>query len=156
MSETRRISGLLKATYKGPAWHGPSLLENLQDVTAEMASKHPIAGAHSIWEIVRHVSAWEREVTLVLAGKQHVTMQGEDDWPPVRDTSEDAWTAMLAELGSGHRALRAAIKAFPDEDLDKIIPGRDFSFYVLLHGMVHHSLYHSGQIGLLKKQITQR
>jgi uncharacterized damage-inducible protein DinB len=151
MGEKQRIRGLLKVVYKGPAWHGPSLLENLQDVTAEMAAKHPIPGSHSIWEIVAHVSAWEAEAARVLGGKPYVTLEGEDDWPPVKDTSNEAWTAALAVLEAGHQALRTAMKEFPDEDLDQLVPGRDFPWYVLLHGMVHHSLYHSGQIGLLKK-----
>jgi hypothetical protein len=151
MGEIRRIRGLQGAVYKGPAWHGASLSENLQDVTAQMAAAHPIAGAHSIWEIVAHISAWEAEVARVLGGKPHITMQGEEDWPPVTDTSEEAWKAALAHLDASHQGLRAAIRTMAEEDLDKPVPGRDFSFYVLLHGVAHHSLYHSGQIGLLKK-----
>ena len=154
MSETARIRLLLRAVHKGPAWHGPSLLENLKGVTPEMAARHPIPGSHSIWEIVKHVSAWEHEVVRVLGGKEHVTMQGEDDWPPVKDTSEEAWKADLADAESAHLALRGVIKSFPEDDLEKTVPGRDFSYYVLLHGLVHHTLYHSGQIGLLKKMVT--
>ena len=38
-----------------------------------------------------------------------------------------------------------------DEELDQKVPGREFTFYVLLHGVVHHNLYHAGQIAILKK-----
>src|SRR5215467_6153749 len=137
MSETRHVRTSLGAVYKGPAWHGPSLTENLTGITAEMAAKHPIAGAHSIWEILAHVSTWEHYVASVLTeGKQYATMQGEDDWPPVKDTSEAAWKTALDHAESGHHALRAAMKAFPEADLEKIVPGRDFPYFVLLHGMV--------------------
>jgi uncharacterized damage-inducible protein DinB len=151
MSETRRIRGILKAVNRGPGWHGPSLAENLEGITAEMAAKHPIAGAHSIWEIVLHVSTWEREVSEFLTGKPYVTMEGEADWPPVKDTSEEAWHQTLAQLRTNHLALADAIKRFNEEDLEKVVPGKDFPWWVVLHGMAHHSLYHSGQIAMLKK-----
>jgi hypothetical protein len=145
MSEVARIRGLYKSICVGPAWHGPSLAENLKDVTAEQAARHPIAGSHSIWEIVRHVIAWEREVTEAIGGKRLVTLAGENDWPPVADDSEAAWRSDLAALASGHKELAAALKAFPEEKLNETVADRDFTWHVLLHGIIHHSLYHSGQ-----------
>ena len=52
MSEIKRINDQLKRAFEGTAWHGPSVSEVLAGVTAEQAAAHPIAGAHSIWEIV--------------------------------------------------------------------------------------------------------
>jgi hypothetical protein len=43
--------------FRGESWHGPSVLEVLAGVSAEDAAAHPIAGAHSIWEIVLHLIA---------------------------------------------------------------------------------------------------
>jgi hypothetical protein len=31
------------------------------------------------------------------------------------------------------------------------VPGRNHSFFVMLHGVVQHGLYHAGQIAMLKK-----
>jgi hypothetical protein len=58
--ETDRIAGQLHGAYRGPAWHGPSLKAILSDVTAERAALRPIGNAHSIWEIVLHITAWMR------------------------------------------------------------------------------------------------
>jgi len=151
MSEIQHIRGFFKSVCVGPAWHGPSLAENLKDVTAQAAAAHPIPGGHSIWEIVNHVSTWEHEVAKYLQGKPYVTLTGEDDWPPVKDTSEEAWQKTLADLEAGHKALSAAMQAFPETKLHETIPGCDFSWYGLMHGMPHHSLYHSGQIAILKR-----
>jgi uncharacterized damage-inducible protein DinB len=153
MSETRRVRGIMKSVNRGPGWHGPSLAENLEGITAEMAAKHPIPGAHSIWEIVAHISAWEFQVAQNLAGKPYVTMQGEDDWPPVTDTSEAAWQQMLDKLRRGHLALNDALKLFDETKLEEIVPGKDFPWWILLHGMAHHSVYHSGQVSMLKKLV---
>ena len=69
----------------------------------------------------------------------------------MKDTSEEAWEKTVADLRASHTALAEAIKAFSKDDLEKIVPGRDFPWSVVLHGIVHHSLYHSGQIAMLKK-----
>jgi hypothetical protein len=151
MTEANRIYGQFKSICVGPGWHGNSLAENLQGVTAAQAARHPIPGAHSIWEIVNHIKAWEHKVTLVLSGDQYETMQGDDDWPPVKDTSDQAWQATLTDLAASNKSLGAALKSFPEENLEKPVPGRDFPWYVLLHGMAHHSVYHSGQIAMLRK-----
>jgi hypothetical protein len=45
----------------------------------------------------------------------------------------------------------SAVRAFPESRLSDNAPNRDHSFYVLLHGMVQHDLYHAGQIAILKK-----
>lgn len=116
-----------------------------------MARARPVAGAHSIWEIVLHVAIWEAEVARVLDGKEYVTLQGEDEWPLVKATSEAAWKAAMGESDRAHAALREAIGRFPDERLSEKVSQREFSFYGLLHGVVQHNSYHAGQIGLLRK-----
>ena len=151
MSETRRIRGMLRSVSRGPAWHGPSISDNLEGITAAQAASHPIPGVHSIWEIVQHVSAWEREVAQVLGGKPHVNMHGEDDWPSVNDTSEEAWEKAVGDLRAGHMTLAEAIGQFNEDDLGNIVPGRDFPWSAVLHGVIHHSVYHSGQIAILRR-----
>ena len=44
-----------------------------------------------------------------------------------------------------------AIEKFGDERLQETVPGRKYDYYYLFHGIVQHSLYHGGQIALLKK-----
>jgi hypothetical protein len=58
MKETERIRDQLHRAFAGDAWHGPSVLEILENVTASQAATRPIAGAHSIWELVLHIKAW--------------------------------------------------------------------------------------------------
>jgi uncharacterized damage-inducible protein DinB len=147
--ETKRLASQLRRSYEGPAWHGPSLRELLNGVTAEQAAAKPVSGAHSIWELLLHVTAWERQTIAVVGGKTHVTLAGEQDWPPVSGT----WQAALDDLESASRDLVTAIRAMPDEKLNEPVPGGEFNFYFLLHGVVQHNLYHAGQIALLKKQV---
>ena len=147
MNESQRIADQLHRAFFGGAWHGPSLKETLAGVTAEGAAAHPLHGAHSIWELVRHLNAWIGEADATLRGKQYESMKGEKDWPPVTDTSAAAWDRDLATLESSEDALEATMRAFPPEKLGE----GDKSYYYLVHGIVQHNLYHAGQIALLKK-----
>ena len=151
MNKSERIRHQLDLAFRGPIWHGPSLLENLDGVTAEIAAAHPIPAAHSIWETVNHTAAWIKAAHRMLERNQYISLQGEEDWPPVNDTSEITWKRAMADLNHTHQDLMTAIEKLTENRLDETIPGRDYTFYVLLHGLVDHNIYHTGQIGLLRK-----
>ena len=57
----------------------------------------------------------------------------------------------MAGLADGGKRLRDALRKLSDDDLEKIVAGREYSFYFMLHGVVQHFAYHTGQIALLKK-----
>ena len=56
MKESERIADPLRRAWEGEAWHGPPLKEILAGVTAAQAAARPAAAAHSIWEIVHHIT----------------------------------------------------------------------------------------------------
>ena len=101
MSEANRIKRQLETAFQGPAWHGPPLMENVRGVSEEAARAKPVAGAHSIWEIVNHVAAWYDEAIAVVGGKPYVTLKGDADWPPIAGT----WADAVAHLEASHAKL---------------------------------------------------
>jgi uncharacterized damage-inducible protein DinB len=149
-NEVTRIEDQLKRAFEGNAWHGPAVLEVLEGVTAAKATARPIPGAHSIWEIVHHIAAWEEAARRRLQGEPaHLTP--EEDWPPVRDTGDAAWAAALERLRTGHQSLRRAVAKLSDAKLKEDVAGMDQTHYLLVHGVIQHDLYHAGQIALLRK-----
>jgi uncharacterized damage-inducible protein DinB len=153
MSEVDRIQDQLTRAFEGEAWHGPSVREVLEGVDARMASSRPLAEAHSIWELVLHITTWEAVVASRLRG-QPLQVTPELDWPKITETSESAWALCLAALESGHAALVRDVMSVDAARLDEPIGPNKPSLYVLLHGIVQHDLYHAGQIALLKKAVT--
>jgi uncharacterized damage-inducible protein DinB len=150
MGEIDRIDDQLRRAFEGGAWHGPALRELLAGVTAAQAAARPLAGGHSIWEIVRHLAAWHEGVRRRLAGER-VELSPEEDWPPIGDAHEAAWREALAGLERTYTELRRAVAHLTDSRLLEMAPGQDHSLYVMLHGLIQHDLYHAGQIALLKK-----
>jgi len=76
------------------------------------------------------------------------------DWPAVRDDSEAAWLIAKDRLFENAESLAQSIERFDDAKLRDIVPGRPYDFYFLFHGIVQHSLYHGGQIAMLKKAVS--
>lgn len=152
MSEARRIKDQLRRAFEGEAWHGPSLMELLADVTAERAAAKPIAAAHSIWELVLHITFWEEVSRRRLEGDD-TKVQAEDGLFHITESSEAGWQEALAKLRSANEALREAIAGLDDESLQEKSAGQEYSIYSLLHGVIQHDLYHAGQIALLKKAV---
>jgi uncharacterized damage-inducible protein DinB len=150
MSEIIRISDLLKRAFEGDSWHGPSVMEVLAGIDAAVATAKLIATAHSIAEIAAHVGQWESVVRRRLQGENFKVTDAED-WPKFVVTDEASWSALVAMLIREHRALQAAVAAFDEGRLAEIVPGQDYNFYVMLHGVIEHDLYHAGQVALLKK-----
>ncbi len=126
-------------------------MELLDGVTAERAAEHPVPGSHSIWEIVLHIGTWQSLATAALAGGPIPAWPFPEDWPPVPEPSEAAWRATIAQLENANAALVDTVSALSDARLNEITPGRDYTFYFLLHGVAQHNLYHAGQIAVLKK-----
>jgi len=155
MNDIDFLADQLRRAQVGEAWHGPSLRETLAGVRAEMAAARPIRGAHTIWELVLHVSAWLRAVGRRLAGES-LELAGAEDWPPVEDTSESAWQKALATLDHETSALQEAIARLPEGSLRKGVSGCNYSVRFMLEGVVQHHLYHAGQIALLKKIAAPR
>jgi uncharacterized damage-inducible protein DinB len=150
MSETSRIADQLRRAFAGEAWHGPALMEILAGVDAVSASARPISNAHTIWELTLHISAWDGVILRRIAGKA-ASPSDEENFPKIKDKSETAWRASLAELQRRHQELLRVISEMPDSRLTEQVPGKDYDFYFLLHGTVQHALYHAGQIVLLKR-----
>jgi uncharacterized damage-inducible protein DinB len=123
----------------------------LAGVTAEQAAARPIAGAHSIWEIVLHVATWAEIARARLDGRATADPPVEVDWPPVRDTTASDWDAALDRLRESHRDLAVRVREFDEAKLDARLPGLEYSAWYLLHGVVEHSTYHGGQILVLHR-----
>ena len=155
VKESERITEQLKRAFEGGAWHGPSVREALEGVTAAEAAARPIPNAHSIWELVLHIDIWAKAALESVAGVPLPKLYGtEKDWPPVADSSAGAWQAATDRMFRTATELAQAIEEFADERLTDIVPGRQYDFYYLFHGIVQHSLYHGGQIAIVKKALA--
>ena len=144
--ETTLIGRLIENTFSGPAWHGPSLLETIQEIPATAALRKSPA-THRIIELVLHMAVWRNFVTRRLLGDNAFEVSDQENFPQ----SED-WGLAIEIIKKSQTDLLDALKKFPIERLAETVPSRGYDFYTMLHGIIQHDTYHIGQVVLLKKQ----
>jgi uncharacterized damage-inducible protein DinB len=146
-TETEKITKLLHRSFEKGAWHGPTVKESIQDVTQETSSKR-LPNAHSIIELVGHLTTWRNYVVKKLNGEIEYNVADEMNFPGLTD-----WSQAVADLEKSQQNLLNALSKFPDEKLADLVQGvsHKYTYYTMLHGIIHHDLYHTGQIILIKK-----
>jgi len=140
MAERDRIVDQMKRAFVEAAWHGPAVREVLEGITWKRAVAKPIPAAHSVFEIVLHMTAWEDIVRRRLLGES-VSPTPEEDWRPVTDPDKAGWDRALKALETGNMRLRKTAAGIDDALLDSAPVGKASTRYIPLHGIIQHSLY---------------
>lgn len=140
----------MQKTFEKNAWHGPSIKEVLPDISPQQSLKK-LPNTHSIIELVSHMTSWRVYTTKRLQGDHQFKVTEQLNFPSSSD-----WSKALQDLDASQAALLQAVTDFPAERLHEVVPNnkQQYTFYTLLHGIIHHDLYHLGQIVLIKKSLT--
>jgi uncharacterized damage-inducible protein DinB len=143
----------LHQVYDGQPWHGSSIIDVLKGIDADVAARRSIPQAHTIWEIVLHMTAWTREVASRVRGA--VAKSPPEDWPAARfGGGEPAWKAAKDDLDAAQKEMEAAVAALQAGDLVRWIENHEGSSYTVgtvIRGLLQHHTYHEGQIAILKR-----
>ena len=156
-SESARLIDQLTRAHDGAPWHGSPVKATLDGLTHEQAARQPPNGAHSIWELVLHMTGWRNEVARRATGEP-AREPAAGDWPAVGEPTPQRWTAALAALDASHQNLVNVAKGIADHKMQSPTNdprnralGTGVSYYELLHGIVQHDAYHAGQISIIRK-----
>ena len=153
MREVDRVANLLAQTYHGDAvglaWFGPALRPLLGAVSPATATHRRLRSRHTIWELVLHLAANIDFVLARLDGTE-LELSANADWPPVPEPTVAAWEDALAALDARYDTLLERVGGFGDAQLAQPVVGRRYDVYGMLHGIIHHNVYHTGQIALLR------
>lgn len=156
--ELIRIIDLLNTTYEGEeAWHGPSVVDVLRGVTPDMAGRRIAPNTHSIAELVFHMTSWRIFCVKKMQGDEKFDITTPDkNFGALPEKIDDfEWEALEMELSLSQEELVNELdKRDDDEFLEDIVPGRDYTYYDMLHGIINHDMYHTGQIMILRKALS--
>lgn len=153
MSEIDRVAHLLAQTYHGDAagqaWFGPALRPLLGAISLAAATYRPLRHRHTVWEIVLHLAANIDFVLARLDGTE-LELSANADWPPLPEPTAAAWEDALAALDAQYETLLERVGSLGAAYLVQPVVGRRYDVYAMLHGIIHHNVYHTGQIALLR------
>lgn len=149
-TEASRWADQVERSYRGGAWHGPSVSEAIEGVDAVAAHRRGPGGGHSIAEIVHHVAYWIEAAHRRIGGDQRAD-EAEADWRLTAGDPAASWHAALEQLEAAHRGLHDALKGLDDARLGDFVAGSDPTIRGMLHGVLQHNAYHAGQLFLLRR-----
>ena len=144
-TEIQRLIDILEHTFEKNAWHGPAMMEVLTEIDERIVNKK-LNDTHSILELVAHMTAWRNFVTERLLGNTSFEVSEEMNFP-----ASSSWSQAVDSLRQSQSRLIDSLEKFPVERLNELVANRPYKFSTMAHGIIHHDLYHLGQIVLIKK-----
>jgi len=146
----------LRDVQAGKLWMGGNYERKLAQVDEASVFKRPIRDLHSVAEIISHLTLWRKETILkVKTGKGSKTDDCEENWLGNEALQRIGWPALLQEYQNTLTELIDLLATKDDSFLEKKYYDTDFKgdypYSFVLNGMLHHDIYHLGQLGLIIK-----
>jgi uncharacterized damage-inducible protein DinB len=136
----------------GDGGYSEEIWKILDGISPSTAAATPVAGAHSIWQLVKHMAFWERVGLQRAAGP--VTPDEKLNFPSTPTLDEQAWEQTLDEFRRSNHEFREFLAHLDPAKLDQNTPGGQRTFRTELLDVIRHHIYHAGQIALLKKAVA--
>ena len=149
---TENIINQIDKFYNGDSWVTENISKKIFTLDQADAFKKVQGYSHSIAEQVAHMVAWRNFVSGKLLGNTGLDIEdnSKDDWPE----SED-WDMTREAFKTSQQRLREAIRDFPVDQWNLLVPKRTYTFIFMINGIIEHDYYHYGQIGLVLSAIRK-
>ncbi len=150
----------LKDIQDGKNWMGANFSRKLGMISQEEAFVRPMPNLHSVAEIISHLTVWRKEtIVKIETGKGTLTDDSEENWLPNHKLKEIGWNKIRAEYRDSLSKMIELLQTKNDSFLNEKYYDTDFKGYYpyqfVIHGMLHHDIYHLGQLGIIIKFLKE-
>lgn len=154
----RHLIEQLQDIQHGKNWIGSSFDSKLIDVPEAQVFVRPLPQLHSIAETISHLTMWRQEAALkIRTGAGSKTDQDPENWLTNDDLTPKGWNSIKTAYDQSLADLISLIQDKDDSFLEQEYYDPDFkgnySYRFLLEGMLHHDIYHLGQLGITIKYL---
>ena len=149
MNELATLVNVFNKTFQGPAWYGRSIVKTLESIP-ESKLLLRVNNSYNVVELVYHMLAWRQYVSHVLQYDTLLEVTPAINFPKVQSINWEDWMELIKTLRKSQHALVALMSAF-SKDLDGKGPLEQSTYRDIIYGIVHHDIYHIGQINFLIK-----
>ena len=114
---------------------------------------------HSIAEIISHLTLRRKETLLkIKTGTGSKTDDCPENWLSNTQLEPLGWQHILTEYHQSLHEIIAILKTKQDAFLEETYYDTDFKgyypYHFVINGMLHHDLYHLGQLGIIIKYLN--
>ena len=148
----------LSEILNGKLWMGDSFEQKLNSINAGEAFQKPGPTIHSVAEILAHLTAWNDDLVLKIRyGKGKLQDSDPQNWPGNETLRLSGWDQVRGKYVESVRNVISLLGDKDDSFFAEKYTDQDFNeeypYAIALDGMLHHQLYHLGQIGIIIKII---
>lgn len=141
--------------FNGNPWYGETVEAKLSDVTDATAFVRPVPNAHAVGEIVSHMIYWRKALISKLEGGTFKTsMESPDNWKALETLKAMGWEKLKSEFDESQKKITSLLGKQSDDFLLTTY-SQGTSMESLIQGIIDHDVYHLGQIGLVKKLVSE-
>ena len=141
----------LREIQEGSLWFDQNFIDKIDGLSDAEALSRPIPQVHSVAEHVSHMLEWRKECMLRFKGLQTDLMNSSNDWLNNDQLKKIGWTELKNTFYNSQYQLIDLMKVQDDTYLETKFLDTDYNFHYLIEGIIHHDLYHMGQIGVTIK-----
>ena len=143
--------------YAGPAWLGESFTDKFSYLSDEDAFLKPLPYVHCVAEVLSHVIEWRKEVLFRLqTHTRSLEMRDPVDWRTQAELKQLGWSNLLEQFEEIQESILAFLHSKEDDWLEIEFPNeRPLTHGTLIEGLIHHDIYHLGQIGLITRMVRE-
>lgn len=158
-NRTKEIIKSLSEIFEGEPWYGDPVMRKLENVPYLIGYKTCSPESHSVAQIVGHLIAWKTFTIEKLKSNEsfNIEIDSEDDWSNIEVHSSEEWEELKRKLVAAQCKIYELLNEKEDDSfLDEKVSGKEYDFSSLLNGIIHHDIYHLGQIGLIENQLKKK
>ncbi len=140
--------------FNGNPWLDESFAKKLDGLSEAEAFTQSPGHNHSIAEVVSHLIEWRKEIIRRLVDNlsdRRLTDESPDNWKPLAQLREESWQKLYSDLKQSQQQLINLLEGKDDIFLDEQLGDTGFNREYFVAGLLHHDIYHLGQIGLILK-----
>lgn len=146
----------LSEIQSGKLWVGPNYTRKLEGINDENAFIRPHPHLHSLAQIINHLTVWRKDaVSKIKLRKGFLLDDSAVNWLSNEELKQKGWEHILSEYHASLHHLIELLKTKDDAFLDEKYYDIDFKgeypYSFAIEGLLHHDLYHLGQIGIILK-----
>ena len=149
MQDIQQVIAQLNDTYEGDTWYGKNIKNTLREAPIGKALLR-LEGSYNIVELVHHMLAWRQYAIDLLETGVHQDVPDHINFPRVEVMMMEEWQELLDAFTNSQDRL-VELLASQKIAIDGLVPGKPYTFLQVFQGVVHHDIYHAGQINLLTK-----
>lgn len=150
----------LEDVQSGKLWIGSNFKSKLSQIDESLVFVKPNDDMHSVAEIISHLTLWRKETILKInTGKGSKTDDCEENWLTNDKLQIVGWDKIKSEYDRTLSELIDLLKSKDDEFLNELYYDTDFKgdfeYRFVINGMLHHDIYHLGQLGIIIKYLKK-